>query len=138
MSTVDLLIRLAQQTTDERRLDLGSIGRAHDEAEARLAVHDRTLLDESGVAETHVDGLAAFADWVPHAARARGTLQERSAELDRAEAAARNALREAFAATKRLELAREATLREARRSAARRAEFRADEQATIRQMADAD
>jgi hypothetical protein len=138
MRSVDLLIRLAQRTTDERQLDLGSVGRAHDEAEAKLAAHDRNLAAESGVAASHVDGLAAFGDWVPHAARSRATLQHRSAELDRAETAARDALREAYAATKRLELARDATLRQARRTWTRRADLRADEQATIRQMADAE
>lgn len=136
MRRVDLLIRLAQQTTDECRLDLGGIGRAQNEVEAQLAAHDRRLIAESALAASHAEELATFGTWASHAARTRTVLQDRSAELDRAEDNAREALREAFAATKRLELARDATLRQDRRTGARRADFRADEQASIRRLAE--
>lgn len=137
MRRVDLLIRLAQQSTDEHRLELGRIGQAQDQVTAELVAHDDRVKAEAMVAATHVDGLAAFGQWAPHAARARGPLEDRRAELDRAEATTREALREAFAATKRLELARDAALRQDRRFGMRRADFRADELVSIRQPADA-
>jgi hypothetical protein len=137
MRRVDLLIRLAQQSTDERRFELGSIGRAQGEATAALAAHDQRLTAEAAAAETHADGLAAFGQWVPHAARARTSLEDRSAELGRAESRARDALREAFASTRRLELVRDAVLRQDRRAGLRRADAQADERASIRQLSEA-
>lgn len=136
MRRVNLLIRLAQQTTDERRLELGRIGQARDEVTAELTAHDERLTAEATVAATHADELPAFGQWAPHAARTRGSLEDRRAELDRAEATAREALREAFAATRRLELAREAALRQDRRCVMRRVDGQADELASIRQPAD--
>jgi hypothetical protein len=68
-----------------------------------------------------------MATWVPHAARSRGPLRHRAAELDRSEGAARELLRDAIARTKRLELALDAVQAAHREDAARRASQQADE-----------
>src|SRR5579871_4799898 len=100
-----LLVRLAQQDTDERRGDLAEVARASAEATKALSDHDATAAAEANRALADPDALAALASWGPHAARHRGPLSNRAAELDRGESNAREALREAVARTKRLELA---------------------------------
>ncbi len=132
MAAIELLIQLAQRTTDERSSDLGTIGRACAEADAALAAHENGVAAEGNLADHDLDALAAFGRWAVHAARNGATLQHRRAELDRTEANARDALREAFAQTKRLELARAAELRGAQRSWLRQADIRADEQERTR------
>jgi hypothetical protein len=135
MAAIELLIQLAQRTTDERSSDLGTIGRACAEADAALAAHEHGMAAEGSIADGDLEALAAFGQWAVHAARNGARLQDRRAELGRTEATAREALREAFAQTKRLELAREAELADAQRSWLRAADTQAAEQERTRTAA---
>ena len=128
-----LLVRLAQQDTDERRGDLTQIALASAEASKALDQHDTTTANEAERALTDPDALAALATWAPHASRNRNPLLRRAAELDRSESTAREALRDAVARTKRLELALDAIRAEHRRATARQAEQQADERELARQ-----
>ena len=122
-----LLLRLAQQETDEKQGDLGHAARSSAEAAKALEVHDAEAANEAHRALSEPDALIAMATWLPHAARSRAPLQRRATELDRREDTAREALREAIARRKRLELALEAIQVEHQRQTTRRAEQQADE-----------
>jgi hypothetical protein len=128
-----LLVRLAQQDTDERRGDLSQIARASAEASKALNEHDTRVANEADSALTNPDALAALASWAPHASRNRSPLLQRASELDRSETTAREALRDAVSRTKRLELALDAIRAEHRRTTTRRNEQQADERELARQ-----
>lgn len=122
-----LLLRLAQQETDEKQGDLSQVARASAEAAKALETHDAAAADEAQRALCEPDALMAMATWLPHAARNRAPLQHRATELDRRQDTAREALREAIARRKRLELALEGIQAEHQRQSARRVEQQADE-----------
>jgi hypothetical protein len=127
MRSLPLLVRLARQSADERRGDLGQIARATADASAALDDHDATAANEASRALADPDALAALVNWTPRAARNSARLRHRVTELERSKTAAREALREAVAGTRRLELAMESIQTANRRSALRRANQLADE-----------
>jgi hypothetical protein len=133
---IPLLVRLAQQSADERRGDLGQIARASSDAAAALNHHDATAESEADRALADPDARASLEGWTLHAARGRAQLRQRATELDRSELAAREALREALreaiARTKQLELALNTIQAEHRRAAARRVDQQADERELTR------
>ena len=129
---IPLLVRLAQQSADERRGDLGQIARASSDAAAALNQHDATAASEADRALADPDARASLEGWTLHAARGRAQLRQRATELDRSELAAREALREAIARTKQLELALNTIQAEHRRAAARRVDQQADERELTR------
>ena len=128
MAGLGLLIRIARQAIDEKRVDLGHIGRARAEADAELAAHEQGLAAESGIASTSPELMADFSAWVARTAYHSARLKQRCSDLARIEDAAQDALREAFTDMKRLELARDSTARDEQREASRRADAQADEQ----------
>jgi hypothetical protein len=125
---IPLLVRLAQQSADERRGDLGQIARASSDAAAALNHHDATAESEADRALADPDARASLEGWTLHAARGRAQLRQRATELDRSELAAR----EAIARTKQLELALNTIQAEHRRAAARRVDQQADERELTR------
>jgi hypothetical protein len=120
---IPLLVRLAQQSADERRGDLGQIARASSDAAAALNQHDATAASEAD---------RALEGWTLHASRGRTQLRQRATELNRSELAAREALREAIVRTKQLEFALATIQAEHRRAAARRIDQQADERELTR------
>jgi hypothetical protein len=129
---IPLLVRLAQQSADERRGDLGQIARASSDAAAALNQHDATAASEADRALADPDARASLEGWTLHASRGRTQLRQRATELNRSELAAREALREAIVRTKQLEFALATIQAEHRRAAARRIDQQADERELTR------
>lgn len=129
---IPLLVRLAQQSADERRGDLGQIARASSDAAAALNQHDATAASEADRALADPDARASLEGWTLHASRGRTQLRQRATELNRSELAAREALREEIVRTKQLEFALATIQAEHRRAAARRIDQQADERELTR------
>lgn len=127
-----LLLRLAQQDTDERRGDLGQVANAAAEAAITLEAHDATAADEARRGLCEQDALGAMATWLPHTARNRAPMQHRVTELASREDIAREALCKAIARRKQLEVALAAVQAGHRREIVRRAEKQADERERLR------
>ncbi|MDJ0390368.1 hypothetical protein QMO56_19835 [Roseomonas sp. E05] len=128
MRSLPLLIRLARQRADERRLVLAAAEQARLAVEAALAEQDAQMAAERAQAAGDVAAMAGWADWSRAAARQRRRLLEELGVRQEREEAIRAALAEDFAALKRLELAQQAQQRNAAQAATRKAEKAAEDQ----------
>ncbi|MFZ6765339.1 hypothetical protein [Pseudoroseomonas sp. WGS1072] len=136
MQGLPLLIRLARQRADERRIALATAEQARLAGEAALAHQAEEVAAEQAQVRQHPASLGDWAAWSRAAARRRGRLLEGLALLRAQEAAAREALRAEFAEVKRLELALQARRQAALRQAARKAELRAEDSARLARRPD--
>ncbi|WBV45529.1 hypothetical protein [Pseudoroseomonas cervicalis] len=127
MDGLPLLIRLARQQADARRIALAAAERAHLAERARLDAHDAATAQETERARGDATEMALWSAWIARAARQRGQLLAGLRRAAQAEAAERDGLREDFAQLKRLEIALRQKQDAARRAGARRAERLAEE-----------
>lgn len=127
MDGLPLLIRLARQQADSRRVAVAAAERARLEEAARLAAHDTATARETEGARGDAEGMALWSAWFRRAGRQRGRLLAGLHQAAQAEEAERDALREDFAHLKRLEIALDQKQEAARRAALRRAEQQAEE-----------
>jgi hypothetical protein len=127
MQTLPLLIRLARQRADERRIVLAQAEQAHREAVSRRAAQAAAAAAETARAAGDAEEMARWSVWSRRAQREAWQLAQAEAVLAEREEGIRAALAEDFAEAKRLELAWAARQREAARHAARKAEKQAEE-----------
>lgn len=133
MRSLPLLIRLARQRADERRLVLTAAEQARRAAEEALAQQETQMAAERAQAAGDAEAMARWVAWSRAATRQRrGLLDELGARQEREEAI-RAALAEDFAALKRLELALATQQQNAARAAARKAE-KATEETELRRF----
>ncbi len=135
MSSLQILVRLARNAADERRLELARIVAARAEAVQALQAHDRAVAQEEALAATSVEAAARYAAWLRISAKRRKNIGSRLAVLDRAEQTAHAALRAAIAEFKRMETAAANQAAALARDAGRRAAARADELALLMRVA---
>ena len=135
MSSLDILVRLARNAVDERRVELAGIVDARAAAAQALRAHDARAADEAALAAASLEAAARYASWLRVAAQRRRELDSRLAALALAEQEAHAALCAAVAAFKRLETAAANAAAAAAREAARRAAASADELALLRRVA---
>jgi hypothetical protein len=131
MQGLPILIRLARQRADERRIALAEAELQSSQALDALAGHDAGMLREAERARGHAAEMALWSGWSRVAATRRRQLAQTAALLQAQEEELRDLLREDFAEIKRLEIARDGAAALARRQAARHAE-RAAEDAELR------
>lgn len=127
MRSLPLLIRLARQRTDERRVVLVAAEQARAAVEAALVEQEAQIVSERAQAAGDPESLARWSTWSRAASRQRQRLMGELGVLGEREEAIRAALAEDFATVKRLELALEAQQRSAARQAARKAEKMAED-----------
>jgi hypothetical protein len=131
MQGLPILIRLARQRADERRVILAEAERQTLLAVEVLAGHEAHILQETERARGQAEGMAMWSNWSRIAAGRQRQLRQAVVTLRAQEDQLRDALREDFAEIKRLEIARDTAAEADRRHAARRAE-RAAEDAELR------
>ncbi|HWL84056.1 MAG TPA: hypothetical protein VNR89_24120 [Roseomonas sp.] len=127
MRSLPLLIRLARQRADERRLVLAVAEQARLAAEAALTEQEARMATERAQAAGDPEAMARWGEWSRAAARQRRRLLEGLGARQEREEAIRAALAEDFAALKRLELALQAQQRNAARERERKAEKAAED-----------
>jgi hypothetical protein len=127
MQGLPILIRLARQRADERRLQLARAERQTQLAAETLAAHDARMAQETEQARGQPVEMASWSDWSRVAAGQRRRLLRTVAALRQQEDTLRHALRDDFAGIKRLEIARDTAAEAARRQQARRAERMAED-----------
>ena len=122
-----LLIRLARQEMDERRIEMVQAASARAEADAALVTHAEQFEREIQAPANDPVGLLTFGAWRRHALDVRTGLRAQRDVCAGEEAAALESVREAFTALKRLEVAQDQVLRDARLHAIRQADRMADD-----------
>ncbi|MCQ4159930.1 hypothetical protein NON00_08305 [Roseomonas sp. GC11] len=122
-----MLIRLARQEADARRLAVAQAEHARIAQEAHLAAQDAQMAAEAERAREGPDSMALWSRWIGAARRERQKREQALLQAHLAEEAAREALREEFARMKRLEIAQQQHEDAARLVAARKAEQRSEE-----------
>lgn len=127
MHSLPLLIRLARQRADERRLALVAAEQARLAAMAALSGQEARMVAERAQAAGDVASMACWAAWSRAAVRQRRHLLEELGARQAREETVRAALAEDFAALKRLELSLQAQQRTTARAAARKAEKAAED-----------
>lgn len=127
MQGLPILIRLARQRADERRVALAAAERQTQMADGILAAHEAHVVQETERARGRPEEMAIWSKW-SHVAAGRGRqLLQAVTRLRRQEEELRDALRDDFTEIKRLEIARDAAAEEVRRQATRRAERAAED-----------
>jgi len=132
MQSLPLLIRLARQRADARRVALAEAGRRRLAAAESLATEAQAEAAESERLSGDAEGMAWWPAWSRAAAGRRRRLAAHLSTLAVEEDGIRAALAEDFAEMKRLEIAWEARQRAAAQAAARKAERAAEEAALLR------
>lgn len=127
-----ILIRLARQRADARRIALAEAERQTGLAIGALAAHDARDASEAALARREATQMAAWAGWARQSQRRRAGLERAVEQLRADEEAVRAELREAFAETKRLEIAAETAARAMRLQEARKAERAAEDAELLR------
>lgn len=127
MQGIPLLLRLARQEADSRRVALAEAERAREAAARQRAAFGALMAAEEQAAQGDAEAMARWSSWIGAARRQAGMLDRVVAERQMAEDALRDALREDFATIKRLEITLEQKLQMAARQAARKAEQRLED-----------
>lgn len=127
MNGIPLLLRLARQEADARRVALAEAERAREAVARQRAALDAQRAAEDRLAQGDPLAMASWAAWNSAARRQEARLDRSMAERLAAEEAIREALREDFATIKRLEITLEQKQRAALRMAARKAEQRLED-----------
>ena len=122
-----LLIRLARQDMDERRVEMVQAVAARAEADAALVTHAEQFERESQAPANDPVALMTFGAWRRHALDVRNGLRAQRDLCVGEEAAALESVREAFTDLKRLEVAQDQVQRDARLHAVRQADRMADD-----------
>ena len=129
MAGLPLLIRLARQRADARRVALATAERERLAVLDQIAAQEAGMARETGLARGDAGALAAWAAWMRVAGRRRQELDVALRQAAEREEGLRAALREDFAEARRLEIALETRQAAAARDAARKAERMAEEMA---------
>lgn len=127
MRGLPLLIRMARQRADERRVILVEAESQTRLAAEVLAGQETHLRRETERARGEPEAMAMWSDWSRVAAGRQRHLRQALTALQAQEEQIRDCLREDFAEIKRLEIARDAAAKAARREAGRRAERTAED-----------
>ncbi len=122
-----LLIRLARQEMDERRVEMVQAVAARAEADATLVTHAEQFERESQAPANDPVALMTFGAWRRHALDVRNGLRAQRDMCVGEEAAALESVREAFTDLKRLEVEQDQVQRDARLHAVRQADRMADD-----------
>ncbi|WP_419900178.1 hypothetical protein [Roseomonas sp. USHLN139] len=130
-----MLIRLARQEADARRVALAAAERDRLAQEAAIAAQDALLASETQRARGDAAEMALWSVWLRAAERQRRRLTLELRRRAMAEEALREELRDNFAHLKRLELALEQHQRADKLAAARKAEQRAEELERLKPLA---
>jgi hypothetical protein len=132
MRGISLLVRLAQHELEQRRTDLTLVIRAKSQTEADIATLEATGSLEAGIAHTDQSVLGGYGAWARQAARSRGRLSQRSAELETAACVAREQTRQSAIQARRFELALDAIRASTKRIAMKKTDAKADERELAR------
>lgn len=132
MQGLPVLIRLARQRADERRIALAAAEQARIAAETEIARHEAGMAAETARLGADPESLGPWTLWMRQARQRRGRMLAALAPLLAEEEGLRAALRQDFAEIKRLELALAARDEAAARKAARKQEQRMEEAALLR------
>jgi hypothetical protein len=132
LETLPLLIRLARQKADARRVALVCAEQEHRAATERMEAQAVLFQTETSRAAAAPAEMAAWTSWFRRATREAEQLRQAQALAAQRESGIRNLLAEDFAETKRLELAWEERRKAVAKLAGRRAEKRAEEVALRR------
>ncbi|WP_157985909.1 hypothetical protein [Teichococcus vastitatis] len=127
MQTLPLLIRLARQRADARRVALAEAERQHRATAERMSAHRAEVAVETARATNNPAEMAAWSAWWPHSVQLAQQLAHAQALMAQREDEIRGALANDFAEAKRLELAWEARQKAQTRHLARQMEKRAEE-----------
>lgn len=103
-STLETLIRLAELTVDEKRLELKEIQEREDELLARLEKLANQVESEKVAAQQSTEAGFAYGHFINWAKSERERLGQLIADLQPAIEGARNELSEAFAEQKKVEI----------------------------------
>jgi hypothetical protein len=132
MRGISLLLRLARNELEQRRADLGLVLQAKSRTEADITALDAAKASEAGIAHADQSVLGEYAIWARQAARSRGQLRQRAAELESAAGVAREQARQSAIQARRFELALDTMRAGAKRIAAKKTDARADERELAR------
>lgn len=127
MGGLPLLLRLARQEADARRVRLAEAEREREAAASRRDGFGALVAAEAEAAQGDPEAMARWSAWIGAARRKARELERVAADSLAAEEAIRDALREDFATIKRLEISLEQKRQAAARALARQAELRLED-----------